>query len=104
MEDGDVIDAHLQQARAHLISYCPRSSRLFSSEVAHAFTHDLFMPDRRVIISICLSTLCSIGSSCVVPTIFLKTLWCLIWSLNQRFGRKPNSTVSVLRPQQRILT
>ena len=55
MEDGDVIDAHLQQARAHLISYCLRSSRLFSSEVAHAFTHDLFMPGRRVIISICLS-------------------------------------------------
>ena len=46
MEDGEVIDAHLQQARAHLISYCLRSSsRLFSSEVAHAFTHDLFTPD-----------------------------------------------------------
>jgi hypothetical protein len=36
-----VIDALLQQACAHLISHCLRSSsRLFRSEVAHAFAHD----------------------------------------------------------------
>lgn len=42
MEDGDVIDALLQQARAHLISHCLRSSSgLFRSEVAHTFARDL---------------------------------------------------------------
>jgi hypothetical protein len=41
MEDGDVIDALLQQACAHLISHCLRSStRLFRSEVAHAFAQN----------------------------------------------------------------
>ena len=41
MEDGDVIDALLQQACAHLISLCPRSSsRLFRSVVVHGFAHD----------------------------------------------------------------
>ena len=41
-----MVDALVQQARAHLIPYCLRSSsRLFRSEVAHAFTHDLFVPD-----------------------------------------------------------
>jgi hypothetical protein len=41
MEDGDVIDALLQQACAHLIShYLRSSSRLFRSEVAHAFAYD----------------------------------------------------------------
>lgn len=46
MEDGDVIDALLQQACAHLILKCLRlSSRLFRSEVAHAFAHDLSIFD-----------------------------------------------------------
>jgi len=41
MEDGDVIDALLQQACVHIISHCLRSSsRLFRLEVAHAFAHD----------------------------------------------------------------
>lgn len=46
MEDGDVIDALLQQARTHLISHCLRSSsHLFRSEVAHVFAHDLSISD-----------------------------------------------------------
>ncbi len=46
MEDGDVIDALLQQACAHLISHCLRSSsRVFRSEVAHAFVHNLSIFD-----------------------------------------------------------
>ena len=47
MEDGDVIDALLQQASIHLISLCLRSSsHMFRSEVAHAFAHDLSISDR----------------------------------------------------------
>jgi hypothetical protein len=46
MEDGDVVDALLQQACAHFISHRLRSSsRLFRSEVARAFAHDLSMFD-----------------------------------------------------------
>jgi hypothetical protein len=49
MEDGDVIDALLQQACAHLISQCLRSSsrlfRLEAAQVAHGFVHDLFIFD-----------------------------------------------------------
>jgi len=41
MEDGDVIDALLQQACAHLVSHCLRSSsHPLRSEVAYVFTHD----------------------------------------------------------------
>lgn len=46
MEDGDMIDALLQQACTHLISHRLRSSsRLFRSEVAHAFVHNLSIFD-----------------------------------------------------------
>ena len=46
MEDGDVIDALLQQACAHLIPHCLRStSRLFRSEVVHAFARNLSIFD-----------------------------------------------------------
>jgi hypothetical protein len=89
MEDGDVIDAHLQQARAHLISRRLRSSsRVFSSEAARAFTQDLFMLDLESFLSP--STLCSIGSfSCCTyhqptyPRYFVLNL-----SLNQRLEEK----------------
>jgi hypothetical protein len=67
-----VIDAHLQQARALPISHClSSSSRLISSEVAYAFTHDLFVLDLEV--SIRHRRCVPLGFSCVVPITTLST-------------------------------
>jgi hypothetical protein len=47
MEDGDVIDAHLQQVRPHLSSRCLFSRAcMFSLAAAFAPAHDLFAVDR----------------------------------------------------------
>lgn len=91
MEDGDVIDAHLQQARVHLISHSLRHLHISSAR-------RLLMPALMVyscmiwrVISTCLSTLCPIGSFFVVPIILPKTHLCLIWSFNQQFLGKPHN-------------
>jgi hypothetical protein len=78
MEDGDVIDALLQQACAHLIShYLPSSSRLFRLAVVHAFAHNLSIFDLESHAD-SPSTVCFL---CCVP---INIILCLILSLNQR--------------------
>ena len=91
MEDGDVIDALLQQACAHLISHCLCSSlRLFRSEVAHAFVHDLstFDLERQVDSpsTVFFFLCCTYQSSIYYPI-----LLCLILSLDQRHRERPYS-------------
>ena len=86
MEDGDVIDALLQQACAHLVSYCLRSSsHLFRSEVAHIFAHDLSIFDLASHVDFrhrqCFSScVCTYQSLYLLPKIIL----CLILPLNQQ--------------------
>jgi len=92
MEDGDVVDALLQQACAHLVSHCLRSSsHLFRSEVAHAFVHDLSIFDPKSHVdspSTVFFFLC-----CTYQFLYLlpKTILCLILSLNQRHRERPYS-------------
>lgn len=90
MEDGDVIDAHLQQACVHLIS--------------HSLHHLHISSARRLLMPTLMVYSCMIWSHidlhidvvfhrifCVVPIILPKTHLCLIWSFNQQFLGKPHN-------------